>query len=400
MSESRIEMSPGVLSKRQVERLFESQAITSLSNHAFGKPDIDGSAFDLRITREAWHVTAGQRPATRELERLLASASKFDPKSDSAGEYFLFDNKQIYLVKLDTYLQLPRNINGRATGKSSIGRLDVITRLLTKPSREYDVVDTGYGGELYLLVSPQTFSIEIRPGESLNQLRLFSGPPHASVITRDIIGEFGTPFWHVAQQQGSKRDYEPWDNLLNKLNESRVSDPTLFDLTVDLADPDYRYIFKANHEVSCPIDLRKGEKSHAPSDYFTKIQIEDTGPASSVILEQGSFYIMKSKERLHIPCDVAVEITAISERIGDIRIHYAGFAHPGFGQYKHRVKRGTPLIFEVRATDMPTRLYEGSLLAKVQLFRMSTKTIKAKSAYDRQELKLSNVFKDWTEYQS
>ncbi|WP_363331029.1 2'-deoxycytidine 5'-triphosphate deaminase [Desulfonatronospira sp.] len=65
----------------------------------------------------------------------------------------------MYLVELDCSLYLPENINGRATGRSSIGRLDVITRLLTDRSTEYDIVESGYEGPLYLLVLPQTFSL-------------------------------------------------------------------------------------------------------------------------------------------------------------------------------------------------------------------------------------------------
>jgi hypothetical protein len=104
---------------------------------------------------------------------------------------------------------------------------------------------------------------------------------------------------------------------------------------------------------------------------------------------------MKSKERLCIPLDVAVGVIAISERIGDIRIHHAGFAHPGFGQHSDATKLGTPLIFEVPATDMLTRLYDKSLLAGVRLFRMSEKAKPKKSEYDRQEMKLSSVLAEW-----
>src|SRR5208283_4178675 len=294
---------------------------------------------------------------------------------------------------------LPGNINGRATGKSSIGRLDVITRLLTENSTEYDIVEAGYEGHLYLLVLPQTFPIKVSPGQSLNQLRLFSGPPHASVITRSLIHDFGTPFWYVRHQDRPK-EWRCWEDLLQEYSSSRTADPYLFDLTVDLADTDFAYIFKAkSNSGSKHIDLRKGERSYNPNDYFEKVSIQEEGAEHSVLLEEGKFYIMKSKERLCVPCDVAVEVIAISERIGDIRIHYAGFAHPGFGLHnipsKPGIKPGTPLIFEVRATDMPTRLYDGSLLARIQLFRMSAETMPAKSEYDEQELKLSSIFADW-----
>jgi deoxycytidine triphosphate deaminase len=229
-------------------------------------------------------------------------------------------------------------------------------------------------------------------GASLNQLRLFCGPPTTAVITRDLIKEYGTPFWYVPKDNET-RDYEA-----PVLKSTLTTDPTLCDLTVDLADPRFKFIYKAECKTKESIDLRKGKKSHDPTQYFSRAPINAEGATHSVVLEQDSFYIMKSRERLQIPKDVAVEVVAISERIGDIRIHYAGFAHPGFGSHENRPAPGTPLIFEVRATDMPTKLFDGSLLARIQLFRMSTQVQQlSKSSYDQQELKLSDVFKDWSE---
>ncbi len=317
-------------------------------------------------------------------------------QKDETQKHFLFEKEKIYLVELDCELDFPENINGRATGKSTIGRLDIITRLITQDSTEYDVVEAGYKGRLYLLVLPQTFSIRVAVGASLNQLRLFSGPPHASIITRSIINDFGTPFWYVREPDGG---YEPSVSIIKEHRKSWTADPTLFDLTVDLSDNDLNYIYKAKSDSKDEIDLRKGKDSYDPKLYFEKVKVVEEGAERSVLLNQKCFYIMKSKERLYIPKDVAVEVIAISERIGDIRIHYAGFAHPWFGRHGDEKKPGTPLIFEVRATDMKTKLYDGSLLAKIQLFRMSAEAIKIEekdsSPYDRQELKLSSVFKDW-----
>ena len=130
--------------------------------------------------------------------------------------------------------------------------------------------------------------------------------------------------------------------------------------------------------------------------FFEELPVLEDGPDRSVVLEPRRFHIMKSRERLAIPEDVAVEVVAISERIGDIRIHYAGFAHPGFGRAVRKPRRGTPLIFEVRATDMPTKLYDRSLLARIQLFRMSERAAPTPSTYGHQELKLSDLFGGWT----
>jgi dCTP deaminase len=388
MSDMTAEISPGVLSTSQVEHLFETDAITC---NEFPRPDIDGSAFDLSLGTRAWMIGEGQRPTTRELTKLKVRSKLIQLQTDESGErFFRFEKNSIYLVELDHYINLPNNVSGRASGKSSVGRLDVITRLLTDNSREYDTVEAGYSGPLHLLILPQTFPINVRPGASLNQLRLFSGPPHASIISRSLIGSFGTPFWYI---EDGERDYKCWETLLFEYDKSATADPTQFDLTVDLADPNFDYVYKARTEAGL-IDLTKPAGSHDPTQYFERKKIEVEGAAHSVVLEAGSFYIMKSKERLYIPSDVAVEIIAISERIGDIRIHYAGFAHPGFGRDNSK-KHGTPLIFEVRATDMPTRLYDESLLARIQLFRMSAQTKIKPSKYEEQELKLSSVFNKW-----
>jgi dCTP deaminase len=389
-----IAMSPGVLTKEQIEQLL-SDGMIACHHHEDLKTENDASAFDLRLSNQAWRLNEGLRPSTRELAKIQAQSSKIEPEEDPSGKYFLFEKGKIYLVELDHYLKLPSNISGRATGKSSIGRLDVITRLLTVKSTEYDIVEAGYEGRLYLLVLPQTFSIKISPEASLNQLRLFSGPSHASVITRSLIHDFGTPFWYI-RNQSRRNEWLSWEALVQEYGDSRTADPTLFDLTVDLADTQSKYIYKAKkNPVPEPIDLRKEKGSLDPAAYFEKVSIAGDGAEHSVHLEVDRFYIMKSRERLCIPCDVAVEVIAISERIGDIRIHYAGFAHPGFGRHRSQRKRGTPLIFEVRATDMPTRLYDGSLLARIQLFRMSAETKPKKSPYDRQELNLSSIFAKW-----
>lgn len=385
------QISPGVLSTAQVKALFATGRITS---QKFDAPDIDSSAFDLRLSGEAWSLCEGQRPATRELATILSQADKLPLLHDRNGDHFNFDTGKIYLVKLAQYLALPSNVSGRATGKSSIGRLDVITRLLTNNCREYDIVEPGYEGPLYLLVIPQTFPIVVKPGQSLNQLRLFSGPPHCALITRDVIGHYGAPFWF--QPKGSDRnEFESWDETVSQLSIS-TADPNTFDLTVDLSDNTCPYIYKAKDDTRTPIDLRSPAKSHDPKSFFEQVDISTSPGTSSVVLDRDGFYIMKSRERLSIPCDVAVEVVAISERIGDIRIHYAGFAHPGFGLNHNGARRGTPLIFEVRATDMPTRLYDGSLLARIQFFRMSEKTEAGVSPYNDQELKLSNFFGEWS----
>jgi dCTP deaminase len=376
-----VHFTPGVLAKDQLSTLIANDFI---STNTFDAPEVGASAIDLRLAPRAWRLKLGERPTTRELAKIQAQSEEHRPTD---GGDFEFKKGNIYLVELDHHLELPRNISGRATGKSSVGRLDVITRLITNKTREYDLVTAGYDGPLHLLLVPQTFTIRVAPGASLNQLRLFSGMQMSSVITRRDLYDYGTRFWWVLRD-GHEHDYEPWE--MPSVN--ATDDPLLFDLTVDLGDREFPYIYRAKSNVNDPIDI-KLKNQLPPDQFFEKVDVDSRD--RSVILEQGHFYIMKSKERLHIPDDVAVEVVAISERIGDIRIHYAGFAHPGFGLGERATRKGTPLIFEVRATDMRTKLYDQSILARIQLFRMSKATIPDESPYEKQELKLSKVFADW-----
>lgn len=404
---SRATMAPGVLAQHQMEDLIKRHRVSNPGG-TIDKKRIDASAVDLTVGRKAWKVREGLRPTARELDKITRSADEHHPKQDSTGKlYFEFSAKQIYVVELQERLELPPNISGRATGKSTIGRLDVITHLLTSDVAEYDTVPENYEGNLFLLLSPQTFDIRVEQGASLNQLRFYCGPQYATIIDRQMVEHYGQPFWYIAKSD-NRDEYEDWENIINpqrgggRASGSLIADPHMFDLTVDLGDPGESFIYKAHQrseESPFPI-IDVGLKGHYdPSLYFRREPVREDGPDRFVVLETGSFYIMKSRERLSIPRDVAMEVIAISERIGDIRIHYAGFAHPGFGTKRADKKKGTPLIFEVRATDMETKLFDGSILAKIQLFRMSETYVGDMPAggYGTQELQLSNVFGSWPE---
>jgi deoxycytidine triphosphate deaminase len=231
-----IHLTPGVLAKDQVKKLILDGYITP-NQFAIADNDIGPSAVDLPLGTKAWRLKNGQRPTTRELGKIQSQLEEIDP----VDGYFEFKRKNIYLVPLDQYLKLPANISGRATGKSTIGRLDVITRLITEKTREYDLVSAGYEGSLHLLLMPQTFTIRVPPGASLNQLRLFSGSHSAAVITRAELRHYGTPFWRILKD-GHENEYES-DARFDPVEPT--DDPLLLDLTVDLGDPQSQHIYKA-----------------------------------------------------------------------------------------------------------------------------------------------------------
>jgi dCTP deaminase len=323
---SRTTAAPGVFAKHQIEDLITKHRVSYPGGAVKG--DVDPSALDLTVGRKAWKVREGLRPTARELDKITRSADEHHPTQDGTGKsYFDFSAKQIYVVELQERLQLPPNISGRATGKSTVGRLDVITHLLTSDVGEYDTVPESYEGNLFLLLSPQTFDIRVAQGASLNQLRFYCGPHYASIIDRQMIEHYGQPFWYIAKPD-NRDEYEDWENIVSprrgsgSASSSLTTDPHLFDLTVDLGDPSDRFIYKARlrpEESLFPI-IDLGLRGYDPSIYFEREPVLVDGPDRFVVLETGSFYIMKSRERLSVPRDVAIEVVAISERIGDIRI--------------------------------------------------------------------------------
>ena len=77
----------------------------------------------------------------------------------------------VYLVPLIEQLKLRSTIAGFANPKSSTGRLDVFTRLIADRQDGFDSVEEGYSGPLFAEICPRTFSIKVRYGSRLNQIR-------------------------------------------------------------------------------------------------------------------------------------------------------------------------------------------------------------------------------------
>ncbi len=114
---------------------------------------------------------------------------------------------------------------------------------------------------------------------------------------------------------------------------------------------------------------------------------------------------LRSKEKIALTKGIAVYCRAIDETLGEMRIHYAGFAHPLFGRSRDDDKVGKPLIFEVRAHNVKVNLRDGEKLAHLIFYRMSEDVLEEKeslvgaekSGYEDQDLKLSGYFGKWPE---
>lgn len=368
---------PGVLAKRQILLLQDCGLVEGLQS-------VDSSAFDLQLGDEIYLLERGSvKPKSQFLHYLKSRelARQLPQRSDGK---FLLERKKTYLIKLLQRFPVVKRLSaagifGQATAKSSIGRLDVLARLIVDGMEGYEEFDReGIGegtGDLYLELTPLTFPLLVGKGISLSQLRLFYGEPQDSLIR-------SKSFWQTVYR-GSEGE-PPQGELSLNLSPIDVCGKSVVG-------------FKARTDATAPIDLVAAESGAllAARDYWTPVL---SVPDNTISIEPGEFYILRSKERLRIPQSVAVYCKASDETLGEMRIHYAGFIHPGFGSHRQDSALGTPLIFEVRGHDFHSLLRHEERMAKLIFYRLSESADEEETpAYTNQELKLSKFFTEYLE---
>ena len=261
----------------------------------------------------------------------------------------------------------------------------VLTRLMANKCASFDTIDKeSYEGSVYLEVTPITFPIRVQKGEALAQLRLFLGSPQWSELKPKELPLYGAMIL--------KEDGQPKTENLTAVTVNLAPDKNLARNEEIIA-----FGTKKKEEIKekgLVVNLTKGEESHDPKEFW---QPESGNRQGTLKIVPERFYILRSKERFKLPPDVAVYCHAISETLGELRIHYAGFVHPGFGL---REDCGTPIIFEVRGHNIQVILRDGETLARIEFYRMSKPCRgecleQKKSPYEGQELRLSKYFKDW-----
>lgn len=373
---------PGVLNKGQIRELADHDFIRNMSANA---GDLDYSAFDLRISKEAYELTQGcVKPYDggylRDLlKRKLAKALPPEPEG-----LFLLKARTSYVFRLME--QIPRlsgtRIWGSATAKSSVGRMDVLARLIVDGMDEYEGFEPSRveGGDMYLEITPMTFNVRVRPGTPLTQLRLYKEAPVESRVQSTAI----------------------LDTVLDD-NEPNRGATLSVDLSPDHISGHKVSAFSAEHdrELSRAIDLwGKGpeEPLANPCDHWKFARVDSQG---RLRIRKERFYIIRSHEKIRLPAWLAVYCRASDETIGEMRIHYAGFVHPFFGNERSDGKRGTPLIFEVRGHDIDVSLRNREKMARLEFYRMSrdadSEPVKdaKEDPYRSQTLQLSKFFARW-----
>jgi dCTP deaminase len=365
---------PGVLAPEQVIKLADTGHLVGVD---FAKSPPDGSSFDLHITDKAWILDGGSVKPDRSVFYSVFLKELGKPLQHSPEGIFNLDRNRTYVFEVREHLRglTGSGIYGQATAKSSVGRMDVLARLIVDGTAGYESFSPNEKqlGMLYVEVTPITFPVRIRIGDSLSQLRLFYGSPgectiHGKELAR-TIGTEDEALLHV--------DLTPTEIGNQK--------------TVAFQAKEVQPADKIR-----PVDLWKSDRKADPCEYW-KLCAPDA--AQRLRLKQNAFYIFRSRERLKLPGGVAAYCRATDETIGEMRIHYAGFVHPWFGRNRTDNKEGTPLIFEVRGHDLSVNLRHDEVLARMTVYRMSRDISNPKPTdYDEQELTLSSFFEKWPKY--
>lgn len=334
---------PGILPRQAIQALLDAGAIRSET--PFDVDQVQPASLDLRLSDTAWRVRASFLPGARTVETRIADVAmhKLDLTSGA-----VLEKGCVYIVRLQERLTLPQGLLARANPKSSTGRVDVFVRLLTDAGAAFDDVAEGYDGPLYLEVAPQTFSILVRPGTRLNQLRLKTGEP-PKLETRSV--------------------------------------------GVDLAGGPGAIVGYRGRRHAGVVDMDHIE-GHDPRLFWEPLY----APEGELLLDPGEFYILASREAVEIPVDQAAEMTPIDPSVGEFRVHYAGFFDPGFGVDEAH-GAGSKGVLEVRTHDTPFLLEHGQTVARLVYEPLTARPDRlygeGGSHYQRQGLKLSKHFRDW-----
>ena len=357
----------GILPAAEIAAFCKTGTITVAS-----PPDddqIQPASLDLRLGAKAYRVRASFLPGPRQTveQRLHGLVLHEMDLSVSA----VFETGCVYIVPLQESLSLPEGVSAAANPKSSTGRLDIFTRVITDHAQEFDKVAEGYHGPLYAEISPRTFPILARQGSRLSQIRFRKGP---SLATDALIHQL-----HAR---------EPL------ITEGEVNIDGGLALSVDLSGigQDQPIGFRAKRH-SALVDVDK-KSALEVLDYW-----EPIWQRHSLILDPDQFYILASCEAVRIPPTHAAEMVPYNPLVGEFRVHYAGFFDPGFGHAAGHGE-GARAVLEVRSHEVPFILEDRQIIGRL-IYEPLTATpdqvygADLNSNYQKQGLKLSKHFKPY-----
>ena len=354
----------GVLSDKGIRALVTSDRISA--DVEIVQSQIQPASLDLRLGTTAYRVRASFLAGMgRTITDRLADFTMHEV--DLTGGAVL-EKGCVYVVPLLERLDLPQGLSGAASAKSSIGRLDLLTRIITDHGTEFDRVPDGYVGPLYVEICPQSFSVIAQTGQLLNQIIFRDG--------QTVVSDAELEALHAR------------DPIVS--GDAVISGGLGF--SVDLKPADGSLVGYRAKPHTGVIDLSK-LAYYDPSDFWEEVHTE----SGWIILDPGAFYILVSRESIVIPPDHAAEMAPYIAMVGEFRVHYAGFFDPGFG-WAGAGGTGSRGVLEVRCHEAPFVLEHGQIVGRLVYERMKDvpETLYGReiaSNYQGQGLKLSKHFR-------
>ncbi len=373
----------GILPSQKINEMLKNNEIKGL----FANIDYDQvqpASIDLRLGNYAYPVDTSFLPGggMKVLEKMKQLDDRYDDFKIDLTDGAVLEKGRIYVVPLLEAIDLRSEVAAFANPKSSTGRLDILTRLIADEATIFDQVGEGYKGELYIEVAPRSFSVVVKTGTRLNQLRF-----------RRTRGEEAKPIT-AADWKQLLDDGQIVDLGAQKLN-ARSTKTGVLPFTVDLigsgAEGDLIGYRAKKHAKR--IDLER--RDYDPLDFWEPIKFHKT---SSLILDPDEFYILMTKEAIAVPPDYAAEMLPYDTRAGEFRVHYAGFFDPGFGWNAATNKAGSSRgVLEVRSHEVPFLLEHGQTVGWLRYERMAARPAllygrDGNSNYQGQSLKLAKQF--------
>jgi dCTP deaminase len=361
--------STGILPSQEIEHLIRaSKEIVALET--IQAEQIQPASLDLRLGSVAYRVRASFLPGRN--ARVQDRLADLEMHKMDISEGAVLERGCVYIVPLLEALALKKRTSAMGNPKSSTGRLDVFTRLITDYGTEFDRVREGYNGPLYAEVSPRTFSVLVRKGSRLNQLRIRRGNPPTGDDTLRRLQE----------------EHQLVDSITAE--EIRNGVPVSMDLVGDRSGGVIGYKAKG-HTGLIDVDRVRHYDVH---DFWEPVLAPRKG---GLVLDPADFYILASRESVKVPPMLAAEMVAYDTLVGEFRVHYAGFFDPGFGDPKAG-GQGSRAVLEVRSFEMPFVIEHGQVVGRLVYERLTAPPKKLygaglKSSYQRQGIALSKHFK-------
>lgn len=336
----------GVLPSQWIARAIDAGWVGA-GRWSVDAANIQPASLDLRLGEVAYRIRCSFLPDTQTVVEKVAALvmDEVDLRRDGA----VLETNRPYLIPLKETLSLPEGVRAKANPKSSTGRLDVFTRVISDRSYCFDEVAAGYHGPLYLEVVPLSFAVRVREDLCLNQLRLCVG--RATLDDDELVEHhMHQPLLYKAGQALAIEDLAFGRGLL---------------LSLDLYGEAGGWVgYRARSHAPLLDMTRRGLD---PGDYWDRVRREGT---NRVVLDPESFYLLMSSESVSIPPSLASEMTAYDPTSGELRTHYAGFFDPGFGYDSFGHLAGSRAALELRAHDVPFMVEHGQRVCRLTFERM------------------------------